>query len=69
MTTTMAIKKNDTVYVIDPTQIRWFEYSERHGDLTLFYHNGAMETIRHSRAHVLFRELQLQFNVLDVDDY
>ena len=69
MTTTMAIKKNDTVYVIDPTQIRWFEYSERYSDLTLFYHNGAMETIRHPRAKVLFRELQLQFNVIDVDDY
>lgn len=65
----MAIKKNDTVYVIDPTQIRWFEYSERYSDLTLFYHNGAMETIRHPRAHVLFRELQLQFNVIDVNDY
>jgi hypothetical protein len=67
--TTFAIKKNDTVYVIDPAQIRWFEYSERYSDLTLFYHNGAMETIRSPRAHTLFRELQLQFNVLDVDDY
>jgi len=69
MTTTMAIKRGDTVYVIDSTQIRWFEYSERHQDLTLFYHNGAMETIKHRKAHVLYRELQLAFNVLDVDEY
>ena len=65
----MAIKRGDTVFIVDPNQIRWFEYSERYSDLTLFYHNGAMETIRHPRAKVLFRELQLQFNVIDVDDY
>lgn len=66
--TTFALKVNQTVYVVDPTQIRWFEYNDRHKDLTLFYHNGAMETIKHRKARVLFNELKLQFNIIDVDD-
>jgi len=64
MTTSIAIKIDRTVYVIDPTQIRWFEYNERYSDLTLFYHNGALETIRH-----LYHDLRLQFNILDVKEY
>lgn len=66
--TTFAIKKYDTIYVVDPKQLRWFEYSDTHSDLTLFYHNGSMETIRHPKARTLFNELQLQFNVIDVED-
>ncbi len=69
MTTSMAIKVRNTIYVVDPSQIRWFEYNDRHGDLTLFYHNGAMETIKHRKARILFNELKLQFNILDTDDY
>jgi hypothetical protein len=67
--TAFAIKKNDAVFVLDTTQVRWFEYSERHGDLTIFYHNGAMETIRHRNIYKVYQDLMLQFNVLDVDQY
>jgi len=69
MTTSIAIKIDRTVYVIDPTQIRWFEYNERYSDLTLFYHNGALETIRHEKARHLYNDLMLQFNILDVKEY
>jgi len=64
-----AIKHGDTVYVVDPTQVRWFEYNERYSDLTLFYNNGAMEVIRNKHAKKIFNDLQLQFNVLNVKDY
>jgi len=66
--TTFAIKRGDTVFVLDTTQVRWFEYSERHGDLTIFYHNGAMETIRHRNIYKVYQDIMLQFNVIDVDD-
>ena len=66
--TTFAIKRGDTVFVLDTTQVCWFEYSERHGDLTIFYHNGAMETIRHRNIYKVYQDIMLQFNVIDVDD-
>jgi len=66
--TTFAIKRGDTVFVLDTTQVRWFEYSERHGDLTIFYHNGAMETIRHRNIYKVYQDIMLQFNMIDVDD-
>jgi hypothetical protein len=64
-----AIKRGDTVFVIDTTQVRWFEYCDRHDDLTIFYHNGSMETIRDKNIHKVYQDLMLQFNVLDVDKY
>lgn len=67
--TAFAIKRGDTVFVFDTTQVRWFEYSERHQDLTIFFHNGAMETIRSHNIHKVYQDLMLQFNVLDVDKY
>ena len=67
--TAFAIKKNDAVFVLDTTQVRWFEYCPRHGDLTIYFHNGAMETIRHRNIYKVYQDLMLQFNVLDVDKY
>lgn len=64
-----AIKNGDTIFVVDPSQIRWFEFNDRFGDVTLFYHNGAMEVIRTRHAKQIFNDLQLQFNVLNVKDY
>jgi hypothetical protein len=64
-----AIKDEHTVYIIDPSQIRWLEYSERHGDLTLYYMNGAMEVIKHRNARKVYEDLLLQFNVLDLARY
>ena len=67
--TPFAIKDGTTVYIIDPSQIRWFEYNEDHGDLTLYYHSGAMECIKSRKIRHVYRDLMLQFNVLDVDKY
>jgi hypothetical protein len=64
-----AIRDGNTVYIVDPSQIRWFEYNERYNDLTMFYHNGSMEVIRHTHSKKIFNDLQLQFNLLDVRDY
>jgi len=64
-----AIKIDKTVYVVDPTQIRWMEYSERYQDLTLFYMNGGMETLNHPNIRKVYQDLLLQFNVLDVNKY
>ena len=66
---TNAIKWNDTIYVLDG--IRWFEYNDVYGDLTLMYADGSMETIRHRNARKLYRDLMLRYNILDVksDDY
>lgn len=62
-----AIRQDDTVYIIDPSQVRWFEYDDRRDDLTIFYHNGQMETIRHRNIKNIFNDLLLTFNVLDVN--
>ena len=67
--TPFAIKDGSTVYIVDPSQVRWFEYNEVQGDLTLYYHNGAMEVIRHQKIRHVYKDLMLQFNVLDVDKY
>jgi hypothetical protein len=67
--TAFAIKRGATVFVLDTTQVRWFEYNERYGDLTIFFHNGAMETIRSRNIYKVYQDLMLQFNVLDVDKY
>ena len=64
-----AIKNGDTIYVVDPTQLRWFEYNDIHSDVTLFFHTGSMEVIKHRNARRIFEDLQLQFNVLDVRNY
>ena len=60
-----AIKCDDTVYVLDG--LRWFEYNDRHRDLTLYYMDGSMETIRHRNARRIYNDLVLKYNVLDVD--
>lgn len=62
-----VIRDGDTVYVIDSTQVRWFEYDDRRQDLTIYYHNGQMETIRHRNIKNIFNDLLLTFNVLDLD--
>ena len=64
-----AIKDEHTIYIIDSTQIRWLEYSERHDDLTLYYMNGAMDVIKHRNARKVYEDLLLQFNVLDLARY
>jgi hypothetical protein len=64
-----AFKIGTTVYVVDPSQVRWFEYNEQYSDLSLFYHNGAMEVIRHPKARRIYNDLQLQFNLIEVRDY
>ena len=69
MSPPFAINDGNTVYVVDPSQVRWFEYNERYSDLTIFYMNGAMEVIRTRHAKKIFNDLQLQFNVLNVKDY
>lgn len=60
-----AIKCNDTVYVLDG--VRWFEYNDRHRDLTLFYNDGTMETIRHRNARKIYNDLLLKYSVIDTD--
>jgi hypothetical protein len=67
--TPFAIKDEDTVIIVDPSQVRWFEYNDDHGDLTLYYHNGSMETIKHKKIRHVYKDLLLQFNVLDLDKY
>ena len=67
--TSYAIRNGSTVYVVDPTQVRWFEYSHDHHDLTLFYNNGTMETLKHPNIHKVYKDLMFQFNVLDVEAY
>jgi hypothetical protein len=67
--TAFAIKRGPTVFVLDTTQVRWFEYSERYGDLTIFYHNGSMETIRDPNIFRVYQDLMLQFNIIDVEKY
>ena len=69
MSPPFAINDGNTVYVVDPSQVRWFEYNERYSDLTIFYMNGAMEVIRTRHAKKIFNDLQLQFNVLKFKDY
>ena len=64
-----AIKNGKTIYVVDPSQIRWMEYSSRYHDLTIFYMNGGMETLKHPNIFKVYNDLLLQFNVLDVDRY
>jgi len=46
-----AIKDGNTIHIVDPAQIQWFEYSSRHRDLTLFYMNGRMETLDHPNIY------------------
>jgi hypothetical protein len=65
--TIVAIRVDDTVHVLDPSQVRWFEYHDRHKDLTIFYHHGGMETIRGSNMKKIFNDLLMYFNVLDND--
>lgn len=67
--TPFAIKDGATIYIVDPAQIRWFEYSAEHNDLTLYYHNGAMEVIRHEKIRHVYNDLMLQFNILDTSKY
>jgi hypothetical protein len=67
--TPFAIKDGSTVYIVDPSQIRWFEYNENHKDLTLYYHNGSMEVIKHEKIRHVYNDLMLQFNVLDINKY
>jgi hypothetical protein len=67
--TPFAIKDGQTVYIVDPSQIRWFEYNETHRDLTLYYHGGGMEVIRHEKIRHVYNDLMLQFNILDVNKY
>jgi hypothetical protein len=69
MTTSCAIKNGSTVYVVDPTQIRWFECSRDNDELTLFYNNGSMKTLKHPNICKVYRDLMLHFNILDVEDY
>lgn len=63
--TVVAIRIDDTVHVLDPAQIRWFEYNDKHNDLTIFYHHGGMETLRSPNIRKIFNDLLLNFNVLD----
>jgi hypothetical protein len=63
----IAIKVNDTVYVIDPCQVRWMEYHDRYKDLTIYYQNGNKETIRHRNIRKVYNDLLLSLNVLDVN--
>lgn len=64
-----VIRDVDTAYVIDSTQVRWFEYDDRRQDLTIYYHNGQMETIRHRNIKHIFNDLLLTFNVLDLESH
>ena len=67
--TPFAVKDGSTIYIVDPSQIRWFEYNENHKDLTLYYHNGSMEVIRHEKIRHVYNDMLLQFNILDVNKY
>jgi len=63
--TVVAIRIDDTVHLLDPAQVRWFEYNDKHNDLTIFYHHGGMETLRSPNIGKIFNDLLLNFNVLD----
>jgi hypothetical protein len=62
-----AIKDGDTVYVLDPVNIRWMEYDENRNDLTIYYINDKMETIRHRNIQKVYNDFLLTLNVLDLD--
>ena len=63
----IAVKIRDTVHVVNVAQLRWFELNDRRNELTLFYSDGTMETLRHRRITDVYNDLQLQFTVLEPD--
>ena len=60
-----AIRVRDTVYVANPLQVRWFELNRERHELTLYYTDGTMETIRHNLVENIFNDLQLQFTIIE----
>ena len=60
-----AIRLHDTVYICNPTQLRWFEIDRDRHELTLYYTDGTMETLRHDMIENVFTDLKLQFTVIE----
>jgi hypothetical protein len=63
----IAIKIGDTVHVINFGQLRWFELNDRRTELTLFYSDGTMETLRHRRISDVYNDLLIQFTIIEPD--
>jgi len=60
-----AIRIRDTVYVVNPVQVRWFELNAELQELTIYYQDGTMETLRDNRIRNVFSDLQLQFTIIE----
>lgn len=74
---TFALEAFNTVYVLDPTQIRWFSYRENRSEprwfsyrktrsepeLELYYKDGHRLKINHHKARDLYEALKRQFVV------
>lgn len=60
-----AIRIRDTVYVVNPVQVRWFELNNELQELTIYYQDGTMETLRDPRIRNVFSDLQLQFTIIE----
>jgi hypothetical protein len=60
-----AIRIRDTVYVVNPVQVRWFELNTELQELTIYYQDGTMETLRHDRIRNVYSDLQLQFTIIE----
>ena len=60
-----AVRLRDTVYIVNPTQVRWFELSNNRRQLTIYYQDGTMETLEHDRIQNVYTDLQLQFTIIE----
>jgi len=60
-----AIRIRDTVYVVNPVHVRWFELSAETQELTIYYHDGTMETLRDARIRNVFSDLKLHFTIIE----
>lgn len=60
-----AVKLRDTVYIVNPVQVRWFELSADRQVLTIYYQDGTMETLRDENIRNVFTDLQLQFTMIE----
>ena len=60
-----AIHIRDTVYVVNPVQVRWFELNAEAQELTIYYQDGTMETLRDPDIRNVFSDLKLHFTIIE----
>ena len=60
-----AVRLADTVYICNPAQMRWFEIDRARNELTLYYNDGTMETLRHDLIENVYNDLKLQFTIIE----